>query len=295
MIRIGLLPQFAWRGGLAVLALTLFVPASGRAQEEPPDAKRKVLELRLEGLKQELIDAAANEKKASVEVQQLLAEINTKKAELKMLEARLKAAQDGAKRAETPRPGAGLPGGDRLMWETVGDRAKRVIILNRDQPEHALTAPKTGTVYELIQGEKGTLILRPVTAPSMRAQDPVIIQRAQDRVIVKPALPPGAAVPPSPPVLGHRDADPRAGDLEKRLDALSRELEELRRAIRTGQAPEYKRVPKPDTKSPPRPEEPEEAARGRLNQERAELERALGELRKAVEREKKTGDEQPKR
>ncbi len=285
MIRVGLLGQIVARGSVAVLALNLLVPASVRAQEEPPDAKRKVLELRLEGLQKELIDAAANEKKASVEVQQLLAEIDKKKAELKMLEARLKAAQDGPKRADTPRPGTAVPGGDRLQWEAVPGKDARVIIRARDKGELHLSTPTTGTVYELVQGEKGTLILRPVTAPAVRAVERGIILSGER---------PGG-VPPSPHVIGRPDGDPRAADLEKRLDALSRELEELRRAIRAGQAPEYRPVPKRDPKSPPRPEEPEEAARGRLNQEQAELERALGELRNAVEKEKKALDEQPKR
>ena len=140
-------------------------------------------------------------------------------------------------------------------------------------------APRTGTTYELVQGEKGTLILRPVTPPTPR-----VVKQA-------PGLPPGASVPASPYTL-RRDGDPRGADLEKRLDALGRELEELRRSIKEGPAPGRKAAPTPEPNPVPRAPKQEEGPRSRVDQEKAELERAVSELRKVVEAEKAARDAQ---
>jgi hypothetical protein len=273
MIRCGLSGPLACRSGLAALALTLLVPASVRAQEEEqPGAPKKAIELRIEGLQKELAKVAADEKE-TVEVQRLLAEIEQKKAEVQVLKARLAALKDRAKQTSP------------LQRVVVGPGAPGVrlqVPMHLVAPGQPLAipmtgAPQAGMMFELVHGEKGTLIFRPVTPqPGVRVEE-------RGRFAPQPMLVPGSGT-----------AAPHAlrpgSNVEQRLDAIARELEQLRREIRGGAAPERRPVPATPPKPRPPDDDQEEEARSRLRQQQDELERALNRLREAVEKEKKPRD-----
>ncbi len=230
-----------WRGALTMLGLTALLPllpAWVRAEE--PGAEKKLIEAKqaLEFQLEFLQKAAANPEaeKVQAELKALQAQLAQKLAEVKALEEKLKSVQDRVKKTG---PGIVVAPGN-LKWEIVpGDEQKRKIIALRFQDEIKPGAAPKGTLYELVPGEKGTLILRPVAAP------PTSPLEARIRAVE--ALNKIAPVPPVPPVL---PPNARTKELEKRLDEIMKELEQLRKEMKGGRA-----APAQSGTPPARPEE----------------------------------------
>jgi hypothetical protein len=274
--------MIASRAMLLMGALLAFLPASLRAEEPPAIGDKRIAEGKPteEGKRIEILvdvpGSVAPVKLAAMkaEIERLEAELRLKQAELHQLEARLLQARERAQQK-----GPAKAEGKLLL--TTPDGEKRVVILGdgvlqlkpADAPK-AGTAPK-GKLYELVEGEKGTLILRPVAPPS---PEPVRVRIGDDRgnpkVLVRPALPPGQ--PGGWQIERPGDADKRTEALAKRLDELARELEQLRKELKTPRPPAPKLEIKPGT----RPEEDQDEIRKRDDAKRAEVERALERARR---------------
>jgi hypothetical protein len=262
----------------------LTVPAVVRAEEPPAVGVRISNEARPgePGKRVEILvrdpntGFPANPEAVKAEVAQLEAALRLKQAELHQLEARLEQARV---RVQQKAP-AKVEG--KILWATP-DGEKRVIILG-DGPLQAkpgaavnITTASKGNLYELVEGEKGTLILRPVAQPN---PDLVRIRVGADSVnpsvLVRPASTPGQ---PGWQVERLGGADKHTKDLEKRLDELARELEQLRKELKAPRAP----TPKLELKPKPQ-EEPDEVRKlHELRLKQAELNRTVELLQKAVE------------
>ena len=231
--------------GLGLPVLLCLLPAWLRA-EEPPAEKRlieakRVLELQLNTLQRATPNPEAD--KAAADARKLEAELALKQAELKALEQKLKAAQDRAKKVEAPPLGT-APG--VRVWSVAGGEKKGVVTWDKLQLEVKPVAPQKGVVYELVPGEKGTLILRPVAAaPAVPNPNPWRVEIAPNvpKTVVQP--PPIINVVPRRP----SEADERAKNLEKRLDDIMKELEQLRKEIK---------APAPKPMNPYVPAKPQE-------------------------------------
>jgi beta-lactamase regulating signal transducer with metallopeptidase domain len=249
------------------------------------EGEQGVIKLRLETADEK---GAANvaDPKVRAELRALEAQLAEKRAEIKMLEAmlqRLRARETVTKPADAawhvvPVPGAGER--VRIIKLADGDVAKAKVLWKADTVLGLTGAPQHGMLYELVHGEKGTLILRPVTPqagqplPAMPGQPVrVVIEGVDKRPGLVPA-PPGYAPVPAPP------AEKRTKDLEKRLDEIMRELEQLRKELKSPRA-EYRFELKPETK--PLPKKPDDAGKAvdELKRHQDELQRALEKLKKA--------------
>jgi chromosome segregation ATPase len=249
-----------WRGALAMLGLAALL--SRATAEEPPAPEKKVIEYR--AIDNKPGEPASPEgAQAQADLKALEAQLAQKQAELKALEAQLHAARDRARKsaeekarkaaeAELKALAEKLKQQEPLQFRTSPDRPG-VVVLGRDTAE-AKPGPTKGTLYELVPGEKGTLILRPV-APPQPAQVRTRPPEAGWQIVPNPPVPPGGA---------------RAQELEKRLDAIMKELEQLRKEIRAPQS-------RPSPALPGQPAKPEEHARNVLEL-RLQVEEAQGQL-----------------
>jgi hypothetical protein len=290
---------------LTVLGLAgLLLPAVAAAEEPPRVIEPgKPLEVEIELVQNKISNRASD-------VQALEAELQKKLAEIRELEARIKQAQEKARSAEAPRT---APGGDVIrLWQQAGGEGK-VLILRDAQVNPGAAAPQAkGTLYELVHGEKGTLILRPVSPQPQAYVAPMRIHLEGERVPATPV--PGQPIrihvegiegalnlPGQAPAVLARfrtaDGDPRAKDLDQRLDAIMKELEQLRKEIRGTRAlvpvpplpvapPGIRFEVKPEPTPKPKPEEQGEEARKirELREQQRELQKIMEELQKAVER-----------
>jgi beta-lactamase regulating signal transducer with metallopeptidase domain len=242
MILSGTTPRaMTWRGGLTMLGLAALLPLlPAWVRAEPPNPEQQLLEAKkaLDRELQAARDAAvkAEEADRSADIKQLEAEIQKRAAEIKDLTRRLQELKAQLAGPMPMRPGAGavalpgFPGAPPQAWDALpkGATGKRVVILQHDDRMLG-AALGQGVLYELVPGEKGTLILRPIQ---------------------KPVMPP-RAIEAAPPALPGRPGGSGA-DLEKRLEAILRELEDLRQEMRS-----KPRTPgvKPPTKLDAKPED----------------------------------------
>jgi beta-lactamase regulating signal transducer with metallopeptidase domain len=254
MILSGTTPRaMTWRGALTVLglacALPLF-PAWVRAQAPPPDDEKKVIQFRLIQLADEEEAADPDGAKKDAELKALEAQLAQKLAELKVLEQKLNAIKGKAKtseagwkiieKAKTPEGAwkvvAADEKGKMILWSDDKDAAgrkalvgeKRAVVVWADAKAPGQPAfPQPGALYEIVPGEKGSWILRPVTPGRMSARDAVRYR------VVETAPRRGVRVE----VPGVGEASSREKELEKRLDALMRELEQLRRDMKKPTGP----------------------------------------------------------
>jgi beta-lactamase regulating signal transducer with metallopeptidase domain len=315
MILTGTTPRaLTWRGALAVLGLASLLPLLPTwVRAEPPEPEKQVIELRLDALRvEEAARVALAADAGQAEVQRLEAELKKKLDEVRDLQRRIRAAMekgagDNVPRALILKDDTGgfelFPGSANENWvrkfkgagqemRLVPEGAtgeKGVIVFRLDTQDGAKpAAPAKGTLYELVPGEKGTLILRPVVQPP-GAAGPVRF-RVEDAVKVVNATP--GAPPAAYTVIRRTETDARTKELEKRLDAIMLELEQLRKEMKarpnSQSTPRRNPEPKPET----RPQE--EAAARNLDAARRTLETELKVLRKAAEDQKPREDPQPK-
>jgi beta-lactamase regulating signal transducer with metallopeptidase domain len=311
MILTGTTPRaLTWRGALAVLGLASLLPLLPTwVRAEPPEPEKKVIELRLDALRVEEAARAALAAEGGVdEVRRLEAELKKKLDEVRDLERRIRAALekaggDNVPRALILRDTAGgfelFPGSAKENWvrqfrgagqelRLVPEGApggKGVVVFRLDtQDGPKLPAAAKGTLYELVPGEKGTLILRPVVLPP-GAEGPVRFRIEDAGKLVPPA--PGGP-PAAPGAIRRTETDARTKALEKRLDAIMKELEQLRKEMKA--RPDSPYTPKPK----PAPNSEEEAAARKLDAARRALETELKVLRKTAEDHKLREDPQPK-
>jgi beta-lactamase regulating signal transducer with metallopeptidase domain len=291
MILSGTTPRaLTWRGVLAMFGLTCLLPlfpAWVRAQPPGADPKpvinkpqdeERVIRLRLEAADEKRAANVADEK-VLAELKALEAQLAEKHAEIKMLEAmlqRLRARENVKKPADAAWQVVPVPGvGERVRIWTLpdGDTAKAKIFWKADAINRT-AAPQHGTVYELIPGEKGSWILRPVDPKS------AFRGAGQELRVEPPAV---KIVPGRPGEVGSREKD-----LEKRLDAIMRELEQLRNEMKKPTGP---KVP------PTKPEEQGKLEQGgrsvielRLIQAEEKAAKDLDAARRAVDSLKKAED-----
>ena len=274
MILSGTTPRaLTWRGGLTMLGLAALLPLlPAWVRAEPPAPEKKVVEFELHFENLQLVPGTnIDAVKAQTEAQQLEAELQKKRAEVKALEQRLKAVQDMAKKPDVVRSVPAKPVADSI-WLDLGTGGQKFVLGNGGFYAYQLKpgAAQKGTLYELVPGEKGTLILRPVAPPLKET----VRDRVEQPGVVLWKVAPGQPAP----------VDSRTKNLQKRLDELMKELEQLKKELKSTPNPYYGPVPKSDVKPAPKPEKLGEEAR-RLNERHQQLKKVLGELQKAIERE----------
>jgi beta-lactamase regulating signal transducer with metallopeptidase domain len=239
MIMQGATPRtLTWGGGLTVFGLALFLlpllPDWARSQpprdEKPARATEDKVELKLTG------------QLARVEEEDDRADIKKLEAEIVELHKRLQDAEERLKRAHAR--GANAAGRE-------GPKKMILLIEGPDGKERRIELPDGAGVG--VRGE-GRLIIRDEKAEGDRAKvemrrtevgDKVEIRKPdggemRGRIIINRGEGDGPMVPPPPPGSPARGRSP--ADLERKLDEIIREIDELRR--------ELKRQPGPGAPAP---------------------------------------------